>query len=203
MGFLKWLGLGKKTEPSNETVKAAEPSSSNESDIAVYGTDEATRCVNLRELLKRNAYAFRDIRVDNDMGARAWLQRTTGDDGLPKLFIGAEYIGGFETVQAMIMDGTFQQKLDGDMDENEDAELARLKGENTVENLVTLLKGGEILTVDENGSETDVWTEPFARPPVVYYEGSPEPLDQIHSVVERILERVNNGEITISWKDED
>jgi hypothetical protein len=60
-----------------------------------------------------------------------------------------------------------------------------------------------MLTIDEGGSEMDVWAEPFAKPPVVYYEGSPEPLEEAETIASRILVRLKSGDIEIVWKEED
>jgi len=69
--------------------------------------------------------------------------------------------------------------------------------------VTVLLKQGVILTIDEGGSETDVWAEPFASPPVVYYEGAPQPLDTVGELAEKIVARIASGEIEVEWKDED
>ena len=209
MGLMNWLGFGKKEDGSVPVGASLPPvpasaTQKNESlEVVVYGTNEATRCVNVRELLKRNEFPFRDIRVDDALTTRAWLQRATGDDGLPKVFVAAKCYGGFEDIQAMIVDGTFQQAIDGELETDEDDGLAALKENVSVESISELLKRGEILTINEGGSETDVWAEPYAKPPVVYYEGAPEPIQNLRGVAERIVARVEEGEIEIAWKEED
>ncbi|MBI4551499.1 MAG: glutaredoxin [Candidatus Latescibacteria bacterium] len=210
MGFLRGLfGRDKKSSSPDQASSAstspgpgAVPDSS-DLEIAVYGTKDATRCVNVRELLSRNGYPYRDVRVDDDLSTRAWLQRATGDDALPKVFVGARCYGGFEDIQAMISDGTFEQALHGDLAETGDEDLERLKEEMTVESIIELLKRGEVLTINEGSSEIDVWAEPFARPPRVFYEGIPQPIEEIDAVVARIVERVEAGEITVVWKEEE
>lgn len=206
MGLLRLFGFGKKKEDASDDALTGTDTLSlkmEDTDIVVYGSNDATRCVNVRELLKKNNYAFRDVRVDDDLSTRGWLQRTTGDDGLPKVFIGVKCYGGFEDIHAMISDGTFQQALQGDLDESGDEEIEQLKEAMTPEAIIELLKRGEILTIDEGGSETDVWAEPFAKPPVIYYEGAPQPFEEIGQVVARILERMVAGEIEVTWKEED
>lgn len=209
MGLMNWLGFGKKDEDAVPERIPLPPVSASTApikerlEVVVYGTNEATRCVNVRELLKRNEFPFRDIRVDEALTTRAWLQRATGDDGLPKVFVAAKCYGGFEDIQAMIVDGTFQQAIDGELQVDEDDGLATLKEDVSVESISELLKRGEILTINEGGSETDVWAEPYAKPPVVYYEGAPEPIERLRDVAERIVERVGAGEIEIAWKEED
>lgn len=209
MGLMNWLGFGKKDDGSLPESGLQAPVPANTAlktesmEVVVYGTNEATRCVNVRELLKRNEFTFRDIRVDDAPTTRAWLQRATGDDGLPKVFVAARCYGGFEDIQAMIVDGTFQQAVDGELLDDADDGLAALKEDVSVEAISELLKRGEILTINEGGAETDVWAEPYAKPPVVYYEGAPEPIQNLRGVAERIVERVEAGEIEIAWKEED
>lgn len=209
MGLLRWLGLGKKQEPAAAPAPVEvqtthePPAHGRELEVVVYGTNEAARCVNVRELLTRNGFAFRDVRMDDNLSARAWLQRATGDDGLPKVFVAARCYGGYEDVAAMISSGAFQQAVEGRLIHREDDELAALKEELSVDAIVTLLRKGEILTIDEGGSETDVWAEPYAKPPVVYYEGAPTPLEEIAGIAGKIMERVEAGEIEARWKEED
>ena len=208
MGIRNWLGIGKKKESSNEFVSGSltdtvSKTIQDDKDIVVYSSNDATRCVSVRELLERNQYEFKDVRVDKDLSTRGWLQRTTGDDALPKVFAGSRSLGGFEDVQAMISDGTFEQAIRGDLDESGDQEMEQLKEDMTATSIAELLRRGEILTIDEGGSETDVWAEPFATPPVVYYEGAPEPIEEIEAVAQRIVDRIASGEIEFIWKDED
>ena len=136
------------------------------------------------------------------MSTKGWLQRTTGDDSVPKVFIGTKCYGGFEDIQPMVMDGTFQSAVDGTRDDFGDEEIEHLKETMTREAIAELLKRGEILTIDEGGSEMDVWAEPFAKRPVVYYEGAPEPLEEVAAIASRILDRVKSGEIKIVWEEE-
>ena len=208
MGLLSWLGIGKNKEQETQVKEAHvlaevgdEPSSGME--IVVYSTSDATRCASARDILERNNFTFNDKRVDEDLSTKAWLQRTTGDDNLPKVFIGIKCYGGFEDIQSMIMDGTFQDAVDGKLDTSGDDEIDLLKETMTSAAMSDLFKRGEILTINEGGSETDVWAEPFANTPVIYYEGAPEPMDEILTVASRILERVASGEIEIEWKEED
>ena len=208
MGIRNWLGIGKKKDSSNEFVAGSSPDPvsktiQDDKEIVIYSSNDATRCASVRELLKRNQYEFKDVRVDEDLSTRGWLQRTTGDDALPKVFAGSRSLGGFEDVQAMISDGTFEQAIRGDLDESGDQEIEQLKEDLTASSIAELLRRGEILTIDEKGSETDAWAEPFATPPVVYYEGAPEPIEKIETVAQRIVDRIASGEIEVIWKDEE
>jgi hypothetical protein len=49
--------------------------------------------------------------------------------------------------------------------------------------LKRLLLNGESLEVTTSGGQYEVWAEPYANPPVVYYEGHISPLDQVDAVI--------------------
>jgi hypothetical protein len=68
--------------------------------------------------------------------------------------------------------------------------------------VLTLLRQGEILTITEGEMATDVWAEPLANPPLVYYEGTPHPISELESIVEQIMTRLQAGDIQVSWKED-
>ena len=73
MGLLRWLGFGKKegpeegSGPPGQTASEVNTGQSDDMDIVVYSSRDATRCASVRDLLERNNYPFRDVRVDDDM----------------------------------------------------------------------------------------------------------------------------------------
>lgn len=172
-------------------------------EIVVYGTSDGARCRQVRELLERRAYPYRDVRVDEDLSTRSWLQRTTGDDALPKVFVGSTCYGGLENIQVLLFDGRFDRILDGGADQ-EDAgdERAALREEMSAGAILTLLRQGEVLTITEGDMATDVWAEPLANPPLVYFEGTPHPISELENVVAQIMARLRAGDIAASWKED-
>jgi hypothetical protein len=48
----------------------------------------------------------------------------------------------------------------------------------------------------------DTWSEPFANPPLVYYEGVAHPIDALERIAELIMTRFKAGEIEVRWKEE-
>src|SRR5919109_597849 len=170
-------------------------------DIVVYGTSDGARCRQVRDLLKKRAYTYQDVRVDEDLSTKSWLQRTTGDDALPKVFVGAKCYGGFEDIQVLVFDGRLDRMLRGEADaDGKEDELAGLKEDMSVSAIITLLRKGEILTIKEGDMETDAWAEPLANPPLVYYEGVPRPIAALEGIVARLVARLKAGEIAVSWK---
>jgi hypothetical protein len=89
-----------------------------------------------------------------------------------------------------------------EMNSNKIDDLAALKEEMSATAIFTLLRRGEILTITEGEMATDVWAESLANPPLVYYEGTPHPIDELESIVAQIVTRLQAGDITVSWKED-
>lgn len=208
---MRFFGFGRKRATTESTQPVTPPHPVDPApppptapEIVVYGTSDGSRCRQVRGLLDRRGYAYRDVRVDEDLSTRAWLQRTAGDDALPKVFVGTTCYGGFEDLQTLVFDGTIERILRGETIEGgADDELAALKQEMSVSAIVTLLRKGEILTIQEGEMEMDAWAEPLATPPQIYYEGHPHPIREMEGIVAQIVARLNAGEIAVVWKGDD
>src|SRR5215475_3615110 len=195
---MRFFGFGKKRVPgvARPPVTPSEreehsPHAPPSREIVVYGTSDGARCRQVRELLERRGNTYQDVRVDEDLSTRSWLQRTTGDDALPKVFIGPKCYGGLENIQVLVFDGRFERILRGEADQgNPSDEMAALKAEMNAGVMFNLLRQGEILTITEGDMATDVWAEPLANPPLVYYEGTPQPIGEIESIVAQIMTRL-------------
>jgi glutaredoxin len=207
---MRFFGFGKKRVPDT-TRPSVTPAGREEHpphvpasrEIVIYGTNDGARCRQVRALLEKHGYAYQDVRVDEDLSTRSWLQRMTGDDALPKVFVGSECYGGFEDIQVRVFDGSFDRILRGEADQNNKIdELALLKEEMSATAIFTLLRRREILTITEGEMAMDVWAEPLANPPLVYYEGTPHPIDELESIAEQIVTRLKAGDIKVSWKED-
>jgi glutaredoxin 3 len=207
---MRFFSFGKKRapDPSQSSVTPTRreehpPNAPAHRDLIVYGTSDGARCRQVRSLMAARGYAYQDVRVDEELSTRSWLQRTTGDDALPKVFIGLKCYGGFEDIQVLVFDGRFDRILRGEADEDgKNDEFAALKKEISASAISTLLRRGEILTITEGEMAMDAWAEPLANPPLVYYEGIAHPIDELASIVEQILTRLKAGEIEVSWKED-
>ena len=207
---MRFFGFGKKRVPDSARppVTPSEreehsPHAPASREIVVYGTSDGARCRQVRDLLEKRAYPYQDVRVDEDLSTRSWLQRTTGDDALPKVFIGPKCYGGLENIQVLVFDGRFDRILRGEADQdNRSDEMAALKEEMNAGAMFNLLRQGEILTITEGDMATDVWAEPLANPPLVYYEGTPHPIGELESIVAQIVTRLKAGDIEVSWKED-
>ncbi len=65
------------------------------------------------------------------------------------------------------------------------------------------LREGSTLEITTGGGAFEVWAEPFASPPRVYYEGEPFDLDDLDTVVHRILEQLREEGVRSRWVDKD
>jgi hypothetical protein len=67
------------------------------------------------------------------------------------------------------------------------------------EELRRRLAAGESLEILTGGGSYEVWAEPYATPPVVFYEGRPIPYDRLAWVVSMILTALQRGEVSCRW----
>jgi hypothetical protein len=61
------------------------------------------------------------------------------------------------------------------------------------------LVAGESLAVSTGGGSYEVWAEPYANPPAVFYEGRPWPYTQFDAVLGRLLSALERGEVQCCW----
>ena len=64
--------------------------------VTVYTTDQCSRCVSAKMLLKRRNIAFDEINLAKDADGRAKLAKQTGMVTFPPIVIDGESIGGFD-----------------------------------------------------------------------------------------------------------
>ena len=72
-----------------------------------------------------------------------------------------------------------------------------------LEELKRRLREGKYLEISTGGGAYEVWAEPFANPPAVYYEGEQHPLAQLDAIAEKIFRELHSGEISCRWVEED
>jgi hypothetical protein len=61
------------------------------------------------------------------------------------------------------------------------------------------LAAGESLEVCIGGGSYEVWAEPYANPPVVFYEGRARPYGELEAVIEALLAALQSGEVSCRW----
>jgi hypothetical protein len=65
------------------------------------------------------------------------------------------------------------------------------------------LRDGDYLEVKTGGGTFEVWAEPLASPPSVYYEGEQHPISELDHIADRILTDMRRGEISCRWVEDD
>jgi hypothetical protein len=104
----------------------------------------------------------------------------------------------------LAFDGRLERIVRGEVLQDGQAdEVAALKKDMSATSIIALLRRGAILTIREGDMEMDAWAETLANPPVVYYEGTPQPMTELERIANHIITRRRNGEIEVSWKDDD
>ena len=76
-------------------------------------------------------------------------------------------------------------------------------GDLNLEDLKRRLREGDYLEISTGGGLYEVWAEPFANPPAIYYEGEQHPIAELDSIAEKIFHEMHNGEITCRWVEQD
>ncbi len=65
------------------------------------------------------------------------------------------------------------------------------------------LRDGEYLEITTGGGAFEVWAEPLANPPAVYYEGEQHPIGELDRIAEKIIHEMHSGEIRCRWVEDD
>jgi len=67
------------------------------------------------------------------------------------------------------------------------------------EELKGRLLAGESLEVCTGAGSYEVWVEPHANPPAVFYEGCAFPYGELERVIDTILSALDQGDVTCRW----
>ena len=76
-------------------------------------------------------------------------------------------------------------------------------GERLFDILRRRLREGDYLEISTGGGAFEVWAEPLASPPSVYYEGEQHPISELDRISEKILAELRAGEIRCRWVADD
>ncbi len=81
--------------------------------VIVYTTAYCPYCTRAKNLLTSKKAAFKEVDISNDDKKRAELERKTGWQTVPMIFIGDEFIGGAAELDALNASGELDAKLRG------------------------------------------------------------------------------------------
>jgi glutaredoxin 3 len=79
--------------------------------IEIYTTRTCPYCHLALALLRRRKLAFVEIDVSGDRERRAWLQKASGRDTVPQIFIGGTPVGGYDDLSELEASGKLEALL--------------------------------------------------------------------------------------------
>lgn len=81
-------------------------------EIVMYSTAWCGYCQRARNLFERKGVQVREIKVDEERGAReTMLQKSGGRRTVPQIFIGERHVGGYDDVAALERAGELDKLL--------------------------------------------------------------------------------------------
>jgi len=81
--------------------------------VTVYGNAMCPYCGAARMLLTKKAVEFENIDITVDPQKRQEMQKRSGNQSVPQIFIGATHVGGFDELAVLEMDGELDELLAG------------------------------------------------------------------------------------------
>lgn len=80
--------------------------------VTVYSTRYCPFCSRAKALLTSRKIAFEEIDLTHDAQTREKISSQTGWTTVPMIFIGDEFVGGFDDLEALDRQGQLQAKVD-------------------------------------------------------------------------------------------
>jgi glutaredoxin 3 len=83
--------------------------------IKIYTTSYCAYCFAAKRLLSHRGYPFEEIDVEKDSALRARVSSSAGNyRTVPMIFVGEEFIGGYDELAALDRSGRLEPKLRAD-----------------------------------------------------------------------------------------
>lgn len=79
--------------------------------VKVYSTNYCPYCTRAKQLLKSKNIAFQEIDLTNDTELREKISNQTGHQTVPMIFIGDQFIGGFDNLNSLSQKGELDAML--------------------------------------------------------------------------------------------
>ena len=81
-------------------------------EVTIYSTTVCPYCIRAKQLLERKGVAYKEINLSNEAPeARAELMQRTKHRTVPQIFIGEQFIGGFDQLYALEREGKLDDLL--------------------------------------------------------------------------------------------
>ena len=84
-------------------------------ELVLYTRHRSWHCWRARRLLRRRGYAFEVVDTTNDTGLRAALERSSGHNAAPYLFVDGRPVGGFNDIKDLDRSGNFDRLVRGNV----------------------------------------------------------------------------------------
>ncbi len=79
--------------------------------ITIYSTNRCPFCVSAKRLVEEKNFAFEEINLSTQPDELIALKNKTGMRTVPQIFIGDEFIGGFQELSALNESGELDKKM--------------------------------------------------------------------------------------------
>lgn len=79
--------------------------------VKVYSTNYCPYCTRAKQLLKSKNIPFQEIDLTNDGELRDKISAQTGHQTVPMIFIGEQFIGGFDDLNTLNQKGELEALL--------------------------------------------------------------------------------------------
>jgi len=79
--------------------------------VIIYRTQSCVFCAQVVRLLEEKKISFEEIDLTDDDAKREELQEKTGWMTVPMVFIGDEFIGGYDEMQVLADSGKLDEKI--------------------------------------------------------------------------------------------
>ena len=81
-------------------------------EVTIYSTTVCPYCIRAKQLLERKGVAYKEINLSKDAHeVRVELMQRTNHRTVPQIFIGDQFIGGFDQLYALDREGKLDELL--------------------------------------------------------------------------------------------
>jgi hypothetical protein len=72
-----------------------------------------------------------------------------------------------------------------------------------VDELKRRLNEGDYLEITTSGGAYEVWAEPYANPPAIFFEGEKYAIAELDRIAQQIVEEMHRGDLRCRWVEDD
>lgn len=81
-------------------------------EVTIYSTAVCPYCIRAKQLLERKGVTFKEVNLSNEVPeVRVELMQRTKHRTVPQIFIGEQFIGGFDQLYALEREGKLDDLL--------------------------------------------------------------------------------------------